>query len=211
MQSSLSRIRNSNLLHIRRRFKNLVCFIPRPKPPFGGVMTPGGHAFRSINYSCRKLSSKVHLGIRHLEIGHEVGQKDREPDDAVHWKSMSPKSRHVSKKQRGRSDSNWINCIWEGFNQTRFHCSTNSETSHCTFLLSKGHISGGVIALGLLGHVAHTLKLEEFLFHRGFFFEIWSKGRQKQFFTLMDPWGDEIEEEFRNDLLKLRKVHCKRE
>ena len=54
--------------------------------------------------------------------------KDRETDGAVHWKSMGP-MRHAFQKEGGYtfSDSQWLDYIWKGCNETRFQYCKNSN------------------------------------------------------------------------------------
>ena len=76
-----------------------------------------------------------------------------------------------------------------------------------------------MIASELRKRVAIPIKRKEFLFQRGYSFNINSRcdthrcgkkskeERQTVFFTPLDPWRDETEEEFDSDLLKSRTVH----
>ena len=86
----------------------------------------------------------------------------------------------------------------------------------------QGHTGGNLTAPELMGHVAIPYKWKEFLFHRGCSFDVTSiltsgliaggreskEGRQTIFFTPLNPFGDNPdEEEPSEDLSKPRKVH----
>ena len=98
----------------------------------------------------------------------------------------------------------------------------NSKNSLLYIRAIQGHTSGNLTALELMGHVAIPCKWREFLFHRGCSFDVTSiiksgliaggreskEGRQTIFFTPLNPFGDNPDEEGPSeDLSKPRKVH----
>ena len=87
---------------------------------------------------------------------------------------------------------------------------------------TQGHTGGNLIAPELMGHVAIPDNWKEFLFHRGYSSDVTSilksgliaggrerkEGRQTIFFTQLNPFGDNPdEEEPSDDLSKPRKAH----
>ena len=98
----------------------------------------------------------------------------------------------------------------------------NSKNSLLYFRVIQGHTGGNLIAPELMGHVAIPYKWKESLFHRGCSFNVTSiltsglragvreskEGRQTTFFTPLNPFGDNPDEEGPCDELpKPRKVH----
>ena len=153
--------------------------------------------------------------VRHLDF------TDRETDGAVHWKSMRPKRRRAFRAQTS-SDSDWLDDIYKGNNTTRFqYCKTSNDVLSYLRANSRAHTGGELIAPELKDHLASPLRWKEFLYHRGCSFNVtWildarliaggkdrKEGRQKVFFTPLDPFGDDTGQELNNDSLRPRKVH----
>ena len=101
------------------------------------------------------------------------------------------------------------------------HC-MNSQNSLLYFRVIQGHTAGNLTAPELMGHVATPYNWKEFLYHRGFSFDVTSilqsglvagaresrEGRQTIFFTPLNPFGDNPDEEKPSDDLSIpRKVH----
>ena len=159
-----------------------------------------------------------------MRLVRRYDQDERETDGAVHWNSMVPKLRKALQKSGGRkfSDTHWLQHIYQGSNKLRFQCCMNSKNSLCIFVSFQGPTGGNLIAPELMGQVAIPYKWKEFLFHRGFSFNVTSiltsgliaggrknkEGRQTIFFTPLNPFGyDPDEEEPGEELSKPRKVH----
>ena len=118
-----------------------------------------------------------------------------------------------------RPDFDWTNHIWKWSSKFLFQYCKNSCDDLLYIRAIRGHTGGEVIAPELMGHVAIPIEWKEFLFHRGYSFNTnprygthrsgkeSKEGRQTVFFTPLDPWRDETEEEFDSDLFKSRTVH----
>ena len=145
------------------------------------------------------ISKMVTNLVRHLDL------TDRESDGAVHWKSMCPKRRRAFQSDSAQtfSDSRWLDVL--------LYLRANSGA----------HTGGELIASELMEHVARPLRWKEFLYHVGSSFNVTSilqarliaggkdrkERRQTVFFTPLDPFGDEAQEEFNNDSSRPRKDH----
>ena len=154
-------------------------------------------------------------------------RRHREADGAFRWRLIRQKLKFTFLKQGGDAftDRDLINNIWKGSSKTRFKYCQNS----CGILLYiralQGHIGRDLIEAEVMGHVAIPFKWKQFLFHRGCSFNLKSilvaglvagrkesrEGRQTVGFTHLDPWRNEIEEQFQGDMSKPRRVHCKTE
>ena len=89
----------------------------------------------------------------------------------------------------------------------------NSSISYCIFRVIQGHNGWNMKAPELMGHVATPFEWKEFLFHRGCSFNVTSilktrliaggreskQGRQAIFFTPLNPFGDNPDEEQPSD------------
>ena len=116
-------------------------------------------------------------------------------------------------------DFDWIIHIWKGSSKSRFQYCKNSCDDLLYVRAIQGHTEGEVIACELMDHVAIPIEWKEFLFQRGYsintnltygthrYGKESKEGRQTVFFTPLDPWRDETEEEFDSDLFKSRTVH----
>ena len=146
-----------------------------------------------------KISKLVTNLVRHRDL------TDRETVGAVHWKSMCPKLWRAFQSDSAQtfSDSRWLDVLL----YLRAH--------------SGAHTGGELITPELMDHVASPLRWKEFLYQRECSFNVTSilqarhiagwkdrkEGRQTVFFTPLDPFGDEAEEEFNNDSSRPIKVH----
>ena len=120
---------------------------------------------------------------------HEHSQ-ERVTDGATHWKFTSPKFKFKFRSDGGSKFTNrdWINFIWKGSNNTRLQYCQNS----CNKLLYIRAIHG------------HRRRTDSTRGGR--------EGRVTRhtvFFTPLNPWRTEEEEEYCRDLAKPRKVHHK--
>ena len=108
--------------------------------------------------------------------------------------------------------------------ETRFQYCQNSCNKLLTELRAvQGHTGGDMIRPEMLGHVLIPPCWKEFVFHRGFSFNVTSildagliaggrQGRETRrtvFFTPLNPRGTEEEQEYCDDLTKARKVYYK--
>ena len=150
-----------------------------------------------------------------MRLVRRYDQDERETDGAVHWNSMGPKLRKPFRKAGGQqfSDSDWLQYIYEGSNKTRFQYCQNSRNILLYIRAIQGHTGGNLIAPELMGHVAIPYKWKEFLFHRGCSFDVTlilrsgliaarrqsNEGRQTIFFTPLNPFGDDPDEEEPSD------------
>ena len=77
-----------------------------------------------------------------------------EENGAVHWNSMVPKLRKAFQKAGGQqfSDSDWLQCIYEGCNKTRFKYCKNSKHVLLYIRAIRGHTGGDLIAPELMVH-----------------------------------------------------------
>ena len=168
-------------------------------------------ASKSFNGDCvpAEISKLVMRLVRHYD------QDERETDAADYWNSMVPKLRKAIQKSGGRkfSDTDWLQHIHEGSNKMRFQYCISSKSSLLYIRAVQGHTGGNLIAPELMGHVAIPYKWKEFLFHRGCSFNVTSilksgliaggreskEGRQTIFYTLLNPFGDNRDEEEPSD------------
>ena len=111
---------------------------------------------------------------------------------------------------------------WKGSNKTRFQYCQNSCGKLLCIRATQGHTRGEMIELEMPVHDLLLPNWKEFVFHRGCSFNLKStlnarligggrEGRETRhtvFFTPLNPRRDEIEEVFKGDLTKPRKVHC---
>ena len=168
---------------------------------------PAYKHFRGITFEAEASNLVMRLVRRY-------GQHEGETDGAVHW-------------VRGQtfSDSDWLQYTYEGSNKTRFQYCKNSENVLLYIRAIQGHTGGNLTAPELMGHVAIPHKLKEFRFHRGCSHDVQSilrsglivggreskERRQTIFFTPLNPFGDNPdEEEPSDDLSKPRKIHYHR-
>ena len=151
---------------------------------------------------------------------------ERETDGAVHWNSMGPTLRQAFQKAGGQtlSVSDWLQYIYKGCNKTWFQYCKNSGHILLYTRAIPGHTGGNLIASELMGHVAVPYKGKEFLIHRGCSYDVQpilrsglaggresKEGRHTIFFTPLNPFGDNPDEEERSDdLSKPRKVQRKK-
>ena len=175
----------------------------------------------TVNRYWKKYTLETNIPKLVIKMTRHMILQERESDGAVHWKSMASKLRCAFLKDGGDtfSDFDWIIHIWKGSSKIRFQYCKNSCDDLLYIRAIECHTGGEVIASELMGHVAIPIEWKEFLFQRGYSFntnprcgthrcEKESKeGRQTVFFTPWDPWRDETEEEFDDDLLKSRTIH----
>ena len=107
--------------------------------------------------------------------------------------------------------------------KTRFQYCQNSCNALLYVRAIQGDTGGYSIEPELMGHVVIPFNWKQILFHRGCSFNLKSileagligggkesrEGRQTVFFTPLAPRREEIEEDFKHDLSKPRKVHHK--
>ena len=112
--------------------------------------------------------------------------------------------------------------VHRGSNKLWFQCCTNYNNVVLFLRAIQGYSGGELIAPELMNHVAFPLRWEEFQYDRGSSFILSNtlqaglieggktpkEGRQTVFFTPLDPFGDDTEEEY-DDLSTPRKVHYK--
>ena len=150
--------------------------------------------------------------------------RDRETDGAIHWKVTLPKLVITCRRDGSLefTDRDGIDYIWKGSSKTRFQYCQNSFDKLCIRAI-QGHSEGETIGLEMMGHVCTPLNWKQFFFHRCCSFDLKSilgggliaggregfESRHAVFFTSLNPWRNEIEEEFHGHLAKPRKVHCK--
>ena len=159
-----------------------------------------------------------------MRLVRRYDQHERETDGAVHWKSMGPELRKAFQTTGGHkfSGCDWLQHIYKESKQTRFLYCKNSRDILMYIRACQGHTGGNVIAPELMGHVAVPYKWKEFLFHRGCSNDVTSilksglvaggreskEGRQTLFFTPLNPFGDNPdEEEPGDDLSKPREKY----
>ena len=106
---------------------------------------------------------------------------------------------------------------------TRFQCCQNSREKLLYIRAIQGHSGGETVELEMMGHVYISPNWKQFVFNRGCSFDLkfllgagliarGREGRENRhtvFFTPLNPWGTEVEEEYCDDLTKPRKVHYK--
>ena len=182
-----------------------------------------GMTFLPASFSKETLQAEISKLVTRLVRRYD--QDERETDGAVHWKSMGPKLLKAFQKAGGQkfSDTDWLQHVYERSNKMRFQYCMTSVNFLLYIRAIQGHTGGNLIAPELMGHVAIPYKWKEILFHRGCSFDVASvlksgliaggkeskEGRQTIFFTPLNPFGDNPdEEEPCDDLSKPRKVHC---
>ena len=97
--------------------------------------------------ACQQLRGKnfeaevSKLGMRWAR---HYDQHERETDGAVHWKSMGPKLRTAFLKagEQKFSDSDWLQYINKGCNNTRYQCCKNSRDVLLYIRAIQGHTGG---------------------------------------------------------------------
>ena len=154
-------------------------------------------------------------------------QDERQSDAALHWGTIRPVLLIAFAKHGARdfSDEQWLRLIHEGSSKTRFEYCEDSKNSLACFRAIQGH-SGGISSdPELMEYIRIPYNWKGYIFHRGCSFSIQSilenglipgekesdKGRQTVFFTPLNPFGgDSDEEEPRDDCAAqfLGKVHC---
>ena len=165
-----------------------------------------------------KSQKWLQILVRHRDLA------DRETVGAVQWVSLCSKLRHAFQSEGAQtcSDSHGQDYIQKGTNKTRFQHCTNSNNSPLYVRAIQVHSGGELIAPDLMNHVAMPLRCEEFLYHSENSCTVNSflqgliegakdteEGRQTVFFTSSEPFGDEAEEEYDDELSRPRKVHYK--
>ena len=150
-----------------------------------------------------EISKLVMRLVRHYD------QEERETDGAVHWNSIGPKLRKAFQKA-GRAHFLGLQ-----------YCK-NSREVLLYIRAIQGHTGGNMTASELMGQIVHSHKWKEFLFHRGCSYKVTlilksgliaggresKEGRQTIFFTPLNRFGDNPDEEEPNgDLSTPRKVH----
>ena len=142
-------------------------------------------------------------------------QEERQSDAAVHWDTIRRKLLKAFAKQGARdfSEEDWLRLIHEGSSKTRFECCEDSQNSLTYFRATQGHSGGITIAPELMEHIVIPYHWKEFLFHRSCSFSIQSilenglnaggkqnrEGRPTIFFTPLNPFGENPDEEVPRD------------
>ena len=125
---------------------------------------------------------------------------------------------NCEKRSRGMEGTNsrtliGFSTFYIGSSKTRFQYCKNSRDVFLYIRAIQGHTGGNVTALELMGHVAIPYKWKEFLFHRGCSYDVTSilksglntggreskEGRQTIFFTPLNSFGDNPDEEEPSD------------
>ena len=139
---------------------------------------------------------------------------------AVHWNSMRPKLRNAFLKHGARTRLASTHVSWKQQDDVPV---LREISEFLLYILAiQGHNGGNLMAPGLFGHVAIPYEWKELLLHRGCSFNCTSilqsglvaggrvsrDGRQTVFFTRLNPFGDNPDEEHPTDDLSIpRKVH----
>ena len=165
------------------------------------------------------VSKMVTRLVRHYD------QDERQPDAAIVWDAMKPVLLKAFAKQEARdfSDTEWLGLIHQGSSKTRFEYCEDSKNSLAYFRAIQGHSGGITVAPELMGHTLIPYNWKEYFFTgvvlpasnlslRTDSFQVDRKareGRQTLFFTLVNPFGrDSDEEEPRDDCTIPQKVRC---
>ena len=152
-------------------------------------------------------------------------QEERQSEAAVRWDTIRPKVLKAFAKQGARdfSEEDWLRLIHEGSSKTRFEHCEDSKNSLAYFRALQGHSGGITIAPVLMQHILIPYNWKQFVFHRGCSFSIqsileigliaWGKqrneGRQTIFFTPLNPFWENPDEEAPSDDFTIpKKVHC---
>ena len=108
------------------------------------------------------------------KLSRHCGQEERESDGAVRWDSVHSRllKQFCSRSGQNCSQRDWLQAIHEGSNKTRFEYCKNS-IDHVIYVRAiQGPTDGNMISPELMGHVKIPYGWKEFVFHRGFSYDM---------------------------------------
>ena len=171
------------------------------------------------SYSCQFFvwRSSANSGFKKIvtEVVRHHDQDERQSDAAPHWDVIRPVLLKAVAKHGAQdfSEKHWLRLIHEGSSKTRIEYCDHFKNSLACFRATQGHSGGIPIDPELMEIHSDSLQLERVSFSKELFFphsilenglipvgKESDKGRQTVFFTPLNPFGgDSDEEEPRDD------------